>query len=98
MNQPLSTDDGVSVPVKAATQPGRKPGSSPVQVDEDVREQYCQRIRGEPKRRHEPITHPCSWCSLEVGDPAASEEELARALREARGRSVSWRWEYLPRT
>jgi hypothetical protein len=32
---------------------GRKRGSFPVEIDDDVREEYWTRLRGEPKRRHE---------------------------------------------
>lgn len=32
-------------------------GSFPVEIDDDVREEYWQRIRGEPERRHERIIH-----------------------------------------
>jgi len=36
---------------------GHKGGSFPVEIDDDVRDQYWERIREEPKRRHERIIH-----------------------------------------
>lgn len=36
---------------------GRKRGSFPVEIDDDVREQYWTQIRGEPKRCHEGVVH-----------------------------------------
>lgn len=34
---------------------GRKRGSFPVEIDEDVRDKYWTEVRGEPKRKHETV-------------------------------------------
>lgn len=34
---------------------GRKRGSFPIEIDDDVREQYWAAVRGEPKRSHERV-------------------------------------------
>jgi hypothetical protein len=36
---------------------GRKRGSFPVEIDDDVREEYWTEIRGEPNRVHERLVH-----------------------------------------
>lgn len=36
---------------------GRKRGSFRVEIDEDVREEYWQRVRNEPSRSHESVIH-----------------------------------------
>jgi hypothetical protein len=36
---------------------GRKRGSFPVEIDDDVREEYWTRVRGEPERRNERLIH-----------------------------------------
>ena len=36
---------------------GRKRGSFPVQIDDEVREQYWAQIRGTPERAHEKVIH-----------------------------------------
>lgn len=65
MGQPLyrDADTGEEVHIQTARKDGldrsegRKRGSFPVEIDDDVREEYWAQVRGEPKRSHERVIH-----------------------------------------
>lgn len=43
--------------------------------------------------------HPvqlCAWCQLDPSMPIDNQAQLARALTDARARSISWRWRWRP--
>lgn len=38
------------------------------------------------------VVHTCGWCKVEIDSPPANAEELNRLLKDARSRSIAWRW------